>query len=61
MTKMGKNALQKRITITKTGKVLRRVGHQGHNQAKQSPKTKQRRKKTIPFPTYTKHIKRSFS
>jgi ribosomal protein L35 len=58
MKKMGKTSIQKRIKITKRGKVLRRVSHQGHNQAKESPKTKQQRKKNVPFLLYAKQIKR---
>lgn len=55
---MGKTSFQKRIKITKTGKVLRRVSHQGHNQAKESPKTKQQRKKCVSFHLYAKQVKR---
>jgi len=58
---MSNNSIRKRTKITKSGKILRRIGHQGHNQAKQSSKTKRRRKKSIPFLINTKHIKRSFT
>lgn len=40
---------RKRLKITKQGKILRRVAHQGHNQAKESPKIKRQRRKTVPF------------
>jgi ribosomal protein L35 len=55
---MGKASIQKRVKITKTGKVLRRVSHQGHNQAKESPKIKQQRKKDVLFRIYAKQVKR---
>jgi len=55
---MGKTSIQKRIKITKTGKVLRRISHQGHNQAKESSKTKQQRKKRVSFHLYEKQVKR---
>ncbi|NMB92340.1 MAG: 50S ribosomal protein L35 [Parcubacteria group bacterium] len=58
---MSKNSIRKRIKITKTGKILRRCAHQGHNQAKQSSKIKRRRKKSIFLSTHTKHIKRIIS
>jgi len=55
---MGKTSIQKRIKITKTGKVLRRLSHQGHNQAKKSSKTKQQGRKRVSFHLYEKQIKR---
>jgi ribosomal protein L35 len=58
MKKMGKTSIQKRIKITKTGKVLRRLGHQGHNQAKKSSKTKQQGRKRVSFYLYEKQVKR---
>jgi len=58
MKKMGKTSIQKRIKITKRGKVLRRISHQGHNQAKQSSKTKQQRRKDASFHLYAKQVKR---
>lgn len=55
---MAKKSIQKRIKITKKGKVLRRPSHQGHNQAKKSSKLKQKKRKLVSFKIYTKHIKR---
>jgi ribosomal protein L35 len=58
MKKMGKTSIQKRIKITKTGKVLRRISNQGHNQAKKSSKTKQQSRKSASFHLYAKQVKR---
>ncbi|MGC8651111.1 MAG: 50S ribosomal protein L35 [Minisyncoccia bacterium] len=55
---MTKKAYLKRVKITKTGKVLRRTGHQGHNQAKETPKVKRQRRKIVSFSAYAKKIKR---
>jgi ribosomal protein L35 len=55
---MNKKSYAKRIKITKTGKVLRRNGHQGHNQAKETSKVKQQRRRTISFTAYAKQLKR---
>lgn len=40
MKKMGKNLIDSRIKITKSGKVLRRPSHISHNQAKKKSKIK---------------------
>jgi len=58
---MGKTSIRKRIKITKTGKVLRRSSHQGHNQAKESSEIKQQRRKRISFDLYAKQVKRDIS
>ncbi len=44
---MGKKTFQKRFTITKTGKLIRRHSNLGHNKAKKNNKTKRRNKRPI--------------
>ncbi|MBP8617669.1 MAG: 50S ribosomal protein L35 [Candidatus Pacebacteria bacterium] len=44
---MSRNLIQKRIKTTKTGKLLRRASHIGHNQAKKSRELKRSKKKPI--------------
>jgi ribosomal protein L35 len=61
MKKTGRNSIIKRIRITKTGKVFRRSGNQGHNQAKQSAKMKQQKKRRISFDKYSRQIKQNVS
>jgi len=58
MRKMSKKSYSKRVKITKTGKVLRRNSHQGHNQAKVTSKVKRQRRKLVKFNAYAKKLKR---
>jgi len=44
---MSKRMFQKRLTITKTGKIIRRHSNLGHNKAKKSSKTKRQNKRLI--------------
>jgi len=46
---MNKNFFNKRVKITKNNKVIRRVGNTAHTTSSDSPKTKNRRKKTRSF------------
>jgi ribosomal protein L35 len=52
---MSKKSILKRVKITKNSKVLRRVSHQGHNQAKKPPKIKRAHRKMVYF--YEPHAK----
>jgi len=44
---MGKKTYQKRLKVTKGGKILRRHSNLGHNEAKKSSKTKRKNKRII--------------
>lgn len=57
--KMGKKAIKKRIVLTKNGKIIRRLSHLGHNQAKLPDKTKHRLKKRVGlYKTHSKYLKK---
>ena len=63
MKNLKQKSYRKRIKITKQGKMLRRVSHQGHNQAKQPSKIKRQRKKLVPLshPKYVKKLQKTFT
>jgi|GEM_PF-1624349 ribosomal protein L35 len=57
--KMGIKAIKKRFAVTKTGKIMRRPSHLGHNQAKLPDKTKHRLKKRVGlYKTHSKYLKK---
>jgi len=56
MKKMGKNLIDKRIKVTKSGKILRRPSHIGHNQAKKNSKTKRSKRGLILVNDFKKNI-----
>ena len=55
-TTMGKHLVEKRIKITKRGKILRRSSHIGHNLSKKTPKVKRQKQKLISVEHHRKNI-----
>lgn len=56
MKKMGKNLIDKRIKLTKSGKILRRHSHIGHNQAKKKSKVKRAKRGLVCISNLKKDI-----
>lgn len=56
MKKMGKNLIDKRIKLTKKGKILRRPSHISHNQAKKKSKVKRAKRGLVNITNFKQDI-----